>query len=286
MFSHRVKNEAIIDLPSTWKDYLLSEIEQWRVGEHEIVLWSLGGAGFVLKTKKATIYIDPYLGPSISKEIIRAIPIPIDPNDIRQIDALIMTHEHEDHCDRNTIVALGRNTKAIFVGSPKSVDLILGWNTSRERVVVMKPYQKLNVKDVKVTALPAKDPNPDIDALTYHLQAGDANLFHSGDSSYFEGYKEIGEKFRVDIALLNLARNPPQWAVKQYMSYCDVVRAAMDLKAKVVIPMHWDMWKLAIEDPYVLKPIMASQNPEVNVVVLKVGDRFEYRASRSKRREV
>jgi L-ascorbate 6-phosphate lactonase len=261
---------------SQWSDYLLSEVESYEVGADSLVLWYLGGAGFVIRTSKSTVYIDPYFGPSISPDWVRMISAPIDASAIRRVDLLVSTHEHEDHCDRVVVEHVGRNTQAMFMGPETSVTKAREWGFLSSGVVEMKPHVTKRVRDFAVTALPALDSHAE-KALTYMLEAGGITVFHSGDSAYFNGFREFGEKWRVDVALLNLGRNPP--GDTYYMTACDVVRAAMDLGARIVIPMHWDLWKRTCEDPRLVKLVADEWQAKIRVVVLRLGDRFEVQQS-------
>jgi len=259
---------------SQWSNYLLSEVEGYEVAADTMVLWYLGGAGFVVRTSKSTVYIDPYFGPSISPEWIRMIAVPMEPADIRKVDILISTHEHEDHCDKGVIEEIGRNTRALFMGPKTSTEEASGWGFSPSRIVEMKPYERRRVGDFKITALPALDSHPKM-ALTYMLEARGFTVFHSGDSVYFNKFLEFGGKWNVDVALLNLGRNPQGDTF--YMTPCDVVRAAVDLGAKVVIPMHWDLWKRVSEDPRLVKFVADEWQVKTRVAILRLGDRFEIR---------
>jgi len=256
---------------SQWSDFLLSEVESYEVGADSLVLWYLGGAGFVIRTSKSTVYIDPYFGPSISPDWVRMIAVPIEPSAIKVVDLVVSTHEHEDHCDKMVVEHAGRNTHSLFMGPDTSVAKALEWGFPSSRIVGMEPYARKQVGDLVITALPAHDLHAD-KALTYMIEANGIAVFHSGDSTYFSGFREFGEKWRVDVALLNLGRNPP--GDTYYLTPCDVVRSAMDLGARTVIPMHWDLWKRVSEDPRLVKVIADEWQAKIQVVVLRLGDRF------------
>jgi len=118
--------------------YLLAEIERSKVQPGSIALWSIGGPGFVLKTPRALIYIDPYFGGDASPDWRRLIPIPIDANAIKKVDLVISTHEHGDHADPGTYKPIMANTKAKVVGPSSSVDLLAASGISRDRLVAVK----------------------------------------------------------------------------------------------------------------------------------------------------
>ncbi|RLE80332.1 MAG: hypothetical protein DRJ51_06030 [Thermoprotei archaeon] len=256
-----------------WHDILVRRIEDLEVTRDFIALWWLGGAGFVLKSLNSIIYIDPYFGSPRSPDWLRLIAVPIRIEDVRKVDVVLSTHEHEDHCDLDFIKHACNDLGAIFAGPDSSISRARAYGIRSDRMRALKPHETLTLKDLKITALPAHDPGSK-EALTYILEVNGFAVFHSGDTLYFEELKDIGDKWSVDIALLSLGRNPP--GKRFYMSPCDVVSAARDLRCKVVIPMHWDIWKRTRENPNLVKIIAKEWGLNLEVVILDLGDRFEY----------
>lgn len=131
---------------------LLLQLESSTIQEKTITLWFLGGTGFVVKTVSSTLYIDPYFTTKNPPwNLRRAIPIPINPNHIRIVDAVISTHEHPDHCDKTTIVPIGENTNAVFMGPWCSVELVRRWGFPQKKILETRPHQTLRIKDHCVT---------------------------------------------------------------------------------------------------------------------------------------
>ena len=255
---------------SMWGRALLDEIEKTIVSEGEVKIWSLGGAGFVIKTKKAIVYIDPYFGGSPSKDWLRMIAIPINPNDIRKATAVLSTHEHTDHCHRDTILPILHNTEAIFIGPSKSAELVKKWGFKDERRIhEVKPGDIIKVEDLTIKVYESRDLYSET-PVTYVLNTYAGGIFHSGDTSYFTGLKEIGDNNNIRVALLNLGRNPR--GRDDYMTPCDVVRAAIDLKAEIVVPMHYDIWKYTWEDPKLVEIIARHWNVNLKVIIMRLGD--------------
>jgi len=266
----------LADLRSEWFEWFLKDVDQYRPKQGSVALWALGGAGFILKTSTATIYIDPYVGGSVESEGVvlhRMIPIPLNASSVRQIDATVITHEDLDHLDENFIFPVNKNTKCQFIGPPSVAELLKSWKISEDRIVSLEEDKTTRIKDTNILALPSNDANPKT-ANTYLFGAGGASIFHSGDSLGLSQFAEVGKRYRVDIAAISLGRNPP--GSKWYNDPSEVLQIAGDLNAKIVIPMHWDLWYGTLEDPRLVEREAEERKRDVRVVSLRIGERFDY----------
>jgi len=257
---------------ASWGDFLVSQIEAFQVQPNSVTVWFLGGTGLVVKTPQATVYVDPYFGGSHGATL-RMIPVPIDPKFIKLVDAVVFTHEHLDHCHVDSVRPIYENTKSPFVGAKAVVDQVAGWGFNRDRLSELNAGSSLDIKDVRVYAVESYDPLAK-GAIMLLLEAAGVNIFHSGDAWYFPGFAKVGEKWRVDLAFIGVANNPP--GRHTYMTPCDFLRAARDLKARKAIPTHWDIWKPTYMDPSVVQRVAEVLMPDLDIVVLRVGDRLTY----------
>jgi len=84
------------DVHSDWSDWLPREIE--AADPDGLWLWYLGCNGFALKSSgDTTVFVDSYLGTGDPPRTIRMIPVPFEPEDVAEADAVFATHEHTDH---------------------------------------------------------------------------------------------------------------------------------------------------------------------------------------------
>lgn len=90
---------------------------------------------------------------------LRTTPFVLDPFAIRQIDAVLSTHDHNDHIDVNVAAAVMQNCpdNVPFIGPQTCVDLWVGWGVPKERCIVMKPGDVVKIKDIEIHALDAFD---------------------------------------------------------------------------------------------------------------------------------
>ena len=81
----------------------------------------------------------------------------------------------------------------------------------------------------------------------YVLRAGEASVYHSGDTAYFPGFAEIGARLRPEIALLPIGAYSPDSFRSVHTSPEDALRAFEDLGARWMIPMHYGTFRLSGE---------------------------------------
>jgi len=101
------------------------------------------------------------------------------------------------------------------------------------------------------------------------------NILHSGDTWYFRGFGEIGQKYKVDVALLNYGKQIPTPQKPYYMNSQKLVLAAKDLQAKIVVPMHWNLWIETREDPGPIKSLLKVESPESVLHIVNGGECLE-----------
>jgi len=252
--------------PGYWPVSFVREIEETKV-EGGIGLWALGGASFAVKAGETLVYIDPYLGGSVG-DILRLIAIPIDPARVEHADAVLSTHAHTDHCDEATLRAFEGNTKALFMGPRSSAEKMRGWGIAPERIDTVQAGDTRRVGALGITALRASDPH-EKEAVTFLVEGGGVTVFHSGDSHYSDIYGEVGAAHEIDVALLDFGK-------EIYMDADGVIQAALDLGAKVLVPMHWDIWKPFASCPCGLAEEVRRRGLPLEVRIMVLGDRLEH----------
>jgi L-ascorbate 6-phosphate lactonase len=270
------KPQPLCNLRSEWYDWFLQDVDSYKVKQDSIVLWSLGGAGFILKSPQSTLYIDPYCGGALKTDeltIMRMIPLPLNASDVKKIDAAVISHEDPDHLNEDFIFPICDNTACLFVGPPSVSNLLKSWGVTENRIVSLTADQEKKINDVEIIACPSNDPIPKT-ANTYLFKIGDISVFHAGDSLWAEEFFKLSQKYEIDIALISLGVNPP--GIKYYNTPGEVLQITRDLRAKVLIPMHWDLWSFALDNPHLVEHEAKVRNMKMQVVILRIGQRFNY----------
>lgn len=198
---------------------------------------------------------------------LRNVPCVIDPFAIKKVDAILATHDHGDHIDENVAAAVLQNCdkNVPFIGPEACVDLWVKWGVPKERCIVVRPGDVVKIGDIELVALDSfdrtelvtapkgvilKDKMPqDMDrlAVNYLIKTPGGNIYHSGDSHYSNYYAKHGNDHKIDVALGSYGENPRGMTDK--MTSVDMLRMAECLNAKVVIPIHHDIWTNFKADP-------------------------------------
>jgi L-ascorbate metabolism protein UlaG (beta-lactamase superfamily) len=215
----------------------------------------LGHSSHLLKLRGRYWLIDPVFGERASPVSFAGpkrfhVP-PITLQELPAIDGLILSHDHYDHLDVPTIEALTKRVEHYYV--PLGVGARLqDMGVAPERITEFDWWQAQSVGAVTLTATPAQhfsgrtlwDRNRTLWA-SWVITSGDARIFFSGDTGYFDGFKLIGERFGgFDIALLESGAYDSHWP-SVHLTPEETVQAFVDLRARLLFLVHNSTFDLA-----------------------------------------
>ena len=189
----------------------------------------------------------PWLGSSrYNKEF------PLTPEQVPTIDAVVISHDHYDHLDYDSVLKLDHKVKAYFVPLGVASHLI-SWGIAEDKITEFDWWQSATVNDTDITFTPARHfSGRRITNQNQTLWGGwfvateQSSLFFSGDTGYGPHFTEIKEKLgSPDFALLECGQYNQDWADIHMMPE-QTVQAAKDLEAKVMMPVHWGAFTLAL----------------------------------------
>ena len=188
-----------------------------RPVKNGIALYWLGQAGFLIRSRKATIAIDPYLSDSLAEKYrgtrfphVRMTPPPIAVEALGPLDLVLCTHHHTDHMDPGTLAPLARHTATRFVvPAAKRDEAMRRASVGLERLVcadagdVLEPVPGVIVRAVRAAheTLECDDAGRAV-FLGYGIELGGVRLFHSGDAVPHPGIAGDVRPLGVDLALL------------------------------------------------------------------------------------
>jgi L-ascorbate 6-phosphate lactonase len=199
---------------------------------------------------------------------LRKSPVVLDPFAIKEIDAVLSTHYHSDHIDPNVAAAVLKNCAASvpFIGPKYCIDIWTSWGVPESRCVMVKPGDKVRIKDTDILALESFDrtalitPPPegsivgrlpnDMDerSVNYLISTPGGNIYHSGDSHYSNYYAKHGTDHKIHVAFGSYGENPP--GITDKMTASDILRMGEALNTDVMIPIHHDIWTNFQADPW------------------------------------
>ncbi len=269
---------------SDWDDWLLRDVED--ADPDGVAVWYLGCNGFVLKADDgATVFVDPYTGIGDPPRTVRMIPIPFNPSDVREADAVFGTHEHTDHVHGPSQAPILANTGAEFYAPDASHDVVAeeGWtdeyDVAADQLSVVAAGDSLEIGEFTVHVEPAHDPDAEA-PVSYVVDHDAGTFFHGGDARPSESFAALGERYDLDLGALAFGsvgtipdketREPVR--TKWYSDEAEVVEAARQLELDALLPTHWDMWKGLTADPSALFDHVRSFEYPRRIELLEIGD--------------
>ncbi|MGM9475922.1 MBL fold metallo-hydrolase [Pedobacter sp. GSP4] len=248
------------------------------------IIW-FGHSSYLIKVDGFRILVDPVFSQTPSPfSFIGSKAFPgtdlINAADFKDIDLLVITHDHYDHLDYNSILTIVPHTKAIVTslgvgshlekwGIPSEKINELCWNQS---VTLFNKLQFCAVPARHFTGRKFKRNQTLWSAFV--LQTTNYKLFLGGDSGYDTHFAQIGEEHGpFDLAILECGQYNAYWPYI-HMFPEQTVQAAVDLKAKVLMPVHWGKFSLAMHpwNEPIKRVVQAAAEKEFPLVTPRMGE--------------
>lgn len=242
----------------------------------------LGQAGFRFTLGGVVVFIDPYLSDRVEAvegpELKRQRPAPYHPEEIQDADYLLITHDHMDHCDPDTILPiLKASPKAVVLGPYKVVDYLLDKGVSSDRLILMSFSEFVVNGELAFLPVPAAHPaiekseRGDYACLGFLVVFKGKTIYHSGDTSPDDLIVDVlRPHIPIDAALLpinekNFYRDKA--GIIGNMSIREAFGLAEDVLAKQVVPMHYDMFKSNLTYLDELKVVYRELSPSFDLLI-------------------
>jgi len=219
-------------------------------------LYRLGHSTLLLKLRGQFWLTDPVFAERASPfrrfgpKRFHAPPIALA--DLPPLRGVILSHDHYDHLDRETVLALAETTP-VFITPLGVGDRLIEWGVDAAKIRQFDWWQSVEVDGLSFTATPAQhfsgrslfDGNSTLWA-SWVIVDDDLRVFFSGDTGYFDGFRTIGERLGpFDVTLLETGAYDAQWPYV-HMQPEETVQAHIDLRGRWLLPVHNGTFDLAM----------------------------------------
>lgn len=215
---------------------------------HEIGITWLGHAAFLVQLESANILIDPnwalWHGP------VKRLRHPtLFAHDLPEIDLVLITHAHFDHLHLPSLRRVARGQRVIV---PRGVGSLLK-SCDFSSVTELDTWESTDFRDLEITLTPARHWGARMIHDThrqfggYLIESQTRTVFHCGDSALFDGFKEIGSRANIDVALMPIGAYEAPSGRPVHMNPEEALDAFQMLDAGIMVPMHHDTFPLGGE---------------------------------------
>jgi len=253
---HRRPNEKLTFKPDSFPS--TSNINSLKVMwlGHATLLIEIDGKRFLtdpIFSKRTSPYtkanITNFLWPS------RFFDSPLKIEDLPKLDGIIISHDHSDHLDYNSVMKLSKS-KVKFYVPLKVGDLLESWGVDSSQIVEINWWDSISIgKTHALIATPARHDSGRSPLLgkrdqtlwcSWVIAGPNHKVFFGGDTGYSPDFKVIGDTYGpFDITFLPIGAYDRNWP-NIHTNPEEAIAIHKDLKGNVLFPMHWGTFNLAI----------------------------------------
>jgi L-ascorbate metabolism protein UlaG (beta-lactamase superfamily) len=222
------------------------------------VIW-FGHSAFLVEIGSKTLLLDPMFGKAPTpfpwfgnKRYSKKLPLDIE--QLPPIDAVLLSHDHYDHLDYDSIQKLKHKVGSFYVPSGVGRHLIR-WGIHPSKIHEFNWWEEAEFEGLRFACTPAihfsgryiLDNNSTL-WCSWVIAHSEVKLFFSGDSGYGPHFKTIGEKYGpFNLTLMECGQYDYRWPTIHMLPE-ETVQAQLDVRGEMMIPIHWAAFKLAFHD--------------------------------------
>ena len=262
----------------------------WKLDrDRDVIVW-FGHSSYLLQTDGIRVLVDPVFyeaSPvSLYNKPFEGVNV-FKPEDIPDVDYLVITHDHWDHLDYKTVIALKERIGKVVCGLGVGEHFeYWGFNTSD---IIELDWQEdyADGNGVRIYCLPARHfsgrslfPNQSLWA-SFLIDTRKSKVYIGGDSGYDTHYAEIGERFGpIDLAILENGQYDSDWSLIHALPE-HIVKAFKELNAQSLFTVHHSKYALANhpwDEP--LKNISSmAERDSIHLLLPMIGEEVELKDS-------
>ena len=249
---------------------LSADLKNAGVPHGGVRLYWLGQAGFIFKTPAGMrIFLDPYLSDACERlHGFKRLSLPAMTAPDVEADWVILTHEHTDHLDPDSIPEIARRNPACrFAGPSGCVAGLEQAGVPEDRLRVLEPNQRYDLGDLAIHTVPADHGDLSPTALSFVLDFGGVRVMVSGDSSWRPKLFKPLYDLNPDVVLTVIN------GVFGNMNHIDAAMMVAEAKPRWAIPCHfWTLAEQGAGDPGGFLHACARLCPQVEAKFLRPGE--------------
>ncbi len=251
----------------------------------------IGHASFLLQMNGLNILMDPVYGKRMGFSKRMTEP-GLTIEQLPEIDIVVISHGHYDHLEFPTLKKL-KGTPTFYV--PAGMGKLFK-RKGFKNFIEANWWDTLKHEDIEIHFVPAQHwtKRGIFDTNTSHwggwiFQSSDESYYFVGDTGYFRGFKEIGERYNIETVFMPIGAYEPEWFMKtSHINPEDAIQAFKELGSNTFVPMHYGAYRLADDTgPEALERLINAWNGQgmsnQKLDVLNLGEtRFGVKSVREK----
>lgn len=261
---------------------IMSDFNSQTANLEQIRAAWFGHSSILLQILGKYILIDPVFSNAASpiSFFVKRFQDPvIQLHELPEIDYILISHDHYDHLDYETIKFF-RDKKTEFIVPLGVSSHLTDWEIDPSRITELDWWEKETKEDIEFIATPSQHFSGRTFSqrdkslwASWIIRNKTKNIYYSGDSGYDIHFKEIGKKYGpFDLAFIESGQYNEKWKEVHMLPH-QSVQTYFDLKAKLFIPIHWGMFRLAFHPWFepVQKLSEQAKIGKINLIVPKLG---------------
>ena len=250
------------------------------------ILW-VGHATVLIQIHDKVIITDPVFSNTVGLVAKRSIEPGLDPSTITRLNFILISHLHLDHFSYGSLAMLPKEATLVVPPDAGEYTPEFGFAETREA----KTWETIEREGLRITPVPVRHfggrygfdviLGPDRPYTGYVIEYNGSTVFVAGDTGYDPDiFKEIGRRFRIDVALLPIAPVEPRDFMKRvHTDPAEALQVFEDVGATTMIPMHHNTFFQGLEPEIgyaknILQRLAAERGLSHRVKILEIGEQI------------